>query len=321
MLSRDRGSDSVPCATFSLYTQEHKTKLSYSRGSLHVRQDFQYFRDVSTESTLKLSSNYVSLLLQATGSFLGLFELVLTFIQLNQFIMFGVANSRFVYLTYDVASVRSIPNNKFDGSCSCGKSSDCSRSQGFFCLTSDCFDSATKPNQTIPGFVSSCSPVDSLLASSLQCLYDTACIQMLLDWRPFDFPAMTTYTSLPSLVPLDPMMDSHFSPNTTLYPIVSRLFIDDWANSTDFHAYFNECAPNECTYSYDDRFNRAYIVATVFAVVGGLSSALRILAPIAVKLCRRMHRHCCRTQAQVARGPPEETGKNDNHIYNRSGVN
>ena len=100
-----------------------------------------------------------------------------------------------------------------------------------------------------------------------------------------------------------------------MYPIVSQLFIDDWTNSTDFRAYFNECAPKECTYSYEERFNRAYIVATIFAVVGGLSTALRILSPFALKLYRRMHRHCGRTQVQVPREPPEELGKNDYHIY------
>ncbi|CAF1690681.1 unnamed protein product, partial [Adineta ricciae] len=62
-----------------------------------------------------------------------------------------------------------------------------------------------------------------------------------------------------------------------------------------------QCSPKECTYTYEQRFNRAFIIATIFGIVGGLSTALQILIPLFVILLRRIYSHCFQCSLQIAR--------------------
>ena len=124
------------------------------------------------------------------------------------------------------------PKNSFDDGCSCGKNNSCTRPSGFYCRTTGCSSSTLKPNQTIPGLVSSCSPIDSLLASSLQCFYNIPCIQMLIEWRSFDLLNSAKLPHFDNPIALDPTIKSRFSFDTRYINIVSQLFIEDWTNTT-----------------------------------------------------------------------------------------
>ncbi|CAF3338151.1 unnamed protein product [Rotaria sp. Silwood2] len=239
---------------------------------------------------------------QTLASFLDLFQLVLTSIQLNQFITSGASNAQLLKtIANNNDSFRFISNNDWENDCSCGTSVSCTRSEGFYCRTTSCFISPTKPNQTIPGLVASCLLVDSLLASSLECFYNESCIQMLIQWHSFGSPNVTIDPRVANITPLDATVNNRFSPDTRLGIIVSQLFIADWANSTNFSYYYNQCAPDECTYTYEERFNRAYVIATILGIAGGLSTALRILILPVVKLLRRMYYHCHRPKKPVVR--------------------
>ncbi|CAF4201640.1 unnamed protein product [Rotaria sp. Silwood2] len=239
---------------------------------------------------------------QTLASFLDLFQLVLTSIQLNQFITSGASNAQLLKtIANNNDSFRFISNNDWENDCSCGTNVSCIRSEGFYCRTTSCFISPTKPNQTIPGLVASCLLVDSLLASSLECFYNESCIQMLIQWHSFGSPNVTIDPRVANITPLDATVNNRFSPNTRLGIIVSQLFIEDWANSTNFSYYYNQCAPDECTYTYEERFNRAYVIATIVGIAGGLSTALRILILPVVKLLRRMYYHCHRPKKPVVR--------------------
>jgi hypothetical protein len=131
-------------------------------------------------------------------------------------------------------SLRFVSQDDYDNSCSCGTSNSCIRSQGFYCRATSCFQHSPKPDQIISGLVQSCLPVDSVLASTLQCFYDTSCIQMLIEWRSFDSSNITIDPRVLNTTPLDPMINSRFSPNTTLNDIVSQLFIENWTDSVNF---------------------------------------------------------------------------------------
>ncbi|CAF3638785.1 unnamed protein product, partial [Rotaria sp. Silwood1] len=159
--------------------------------------------------------------------------------------------------------------------------------------TTSCFLTAPKPNQTISGLVSSCLLVDSLLVSSLKYFYNKSCIQMLIEWHSFRSSNVTIDSRAANFTPLDPTVNSHFSPDMKLN-IVSRLFIENWISSTDFSFYYNQCAPDKCIYIYEECFNRAYVIATILDISGDHSTALRILILPIVKLFRRMYYYCCR---------------------------
>ena len=238
--------------------------------------------------------------------------MIRTLIQLNQFYVDGDTNTLLRQtLYYDIMSVRFVTGTNFDNGCSCGTSSSCTRSQGFYCTATSCFNGSTQPIQTIPGLVHSCLPMDSLLASSLKCFYNASCIQILINWRSFDSYNITTDPRLRNVTELDPLLNSSFSYDTTLDKIVSQLFIEDWTDSSNFSEYYTQCAPSECTYTYEERFSTAYLISTVLGIVGGLSVALRILILPMVKLNRRIYHHCCRSAQRVVREGFVETGRDE----------
>ena len=186
-------------------------------------------------------------------------------------------------------TARFISTNFYDKNCSCGTNSFCTRAQGFYCRSNACFNLPATPNQTIPGLILSCLLTDSLLASSLQCLYDMSCIEMLIEWQSFGYSNVTIDPRVSSVTPLDPLIDSRFSTDTTLNEIVSQLFIESWTNSISFKDYFDECAPIECVYIHEERFDLTYIFSTVLGVIGGLSVTLKILSPIIVRITRKIY--------------------------------
>jgi hypothetical protein len=206
-------------------------------------------------------------------------------------------------------SLRFVSRADYDNNCSCGTNSSCTVPQGFYCRTTNCNPLETKPNQTVPGLVVSCLPVDSLLLSSLECFYNISCIQMLIEWYSYDWSNATVDPRAVNVTPLNPLISSRFPPTTTLDNIVSQLFVEDWTDSNNFSSYYSQCAPNECTYTYEERFNIAYLVSTIFGIVGGLSVALRILIPPIVTLIRRMYQHCCRPQQCFERDAVVKKGK------------
>lgn len=212
---------------------------------------------------------------------------------INQFITAGNTNVKLTLTqNYNDMSIHFISRNDYDNSCSCGRTSACKRPQGFYCTASSCFSSSSKPNQTVPGMVINCLPIDSLLLSSLQCFYNKSCIQMLIEWSTFGWSNLTIDPRVANVTSLDPMINTRFPSNTTLNAIVPQLFIEDWTNSIDFSSYYNQCAPSECTYTYEEGFNTAYIISTVLGIIGGLSVALRILILPIVKSLRRIYYHC-----------------------------
>ncbi|CAF4786565.1 unnamed protein product [Rotaria sp. Silwood1] len=239
---------------------------------------------------------------QTLASFLDLFELVRTSIQLNQFIVYGGANAQIVQILNDNNnSMRFVSNNDWNNQCSCGTNVSCTRSEGFYLSVASPVSYTGTSEETIPGLLVGCVLVDSLLASSLECFYNALCIQRLIKLRSYDLYLGTVDSRVANVVPLDPTVDSRFSPDTTLDQIVSQLFVEGWTNSTNFSFYYRQCAPYQCTYTYEERFNRAYIIATILGVVGGLSTALRILIPPIMRLFRQMYSHCRKHRKHVTR--------------------
>ncbi|CAF1689397.1 unnamed protein product, partial [Adineta ricciae] len=70
------------------------------------------------------------------------------------------------------------------------------------------------------------------------------------------------------------------------------LFVEEWINSTSFEQYYHECSPNQCDYTYEERFSVSYIITTIAGIIGGLSVALKILVPICVTSIRRIFHYC-----------------------------
>ncbi|CAF4134571.1 unnamed protein product [Rotaria sp. Silwood2] len=193
-----------------------------------------------------------------------MFKLVYNSIRLNQLVVDGATNvgvsARVVNGSW---AFRYAPKTFRYGAstCSCGSSSSCQKPQGFFCRNVSCLKFNAQPNRTIPGMFLGCFPIDSILLSTLECLYDQSCIQMLIDSRSFDFSDIVVVSdNLTNITALNQLAPSRFLPNTSLETIISQLFMENWTTSVNFSAYFAQCQPDSCIYTLGeiDTLNEKY---------------------------------------------------------------
>jgi hypothetical protein len=130
----------------------------------------------------------------------------------------------------------------------------------------------------VPGMLSGCLPLDSMLESTLECLYDQACLDMISN------------TINPSLHyhALDANRTRFHPINTTkLDSIVTELFIEEWFENISFESYFNACQPHSCLYTVAKRFDMLHVLSTVIAFFGGLSLVLEHTIPFVFKIATK----------------------------------
>ena len=178
--------------------------------------------------------------------------------------------------------IRLKPKSYPNTTCTCLTSNQCVRVQGFY---SSNYASIIEgvPNQSIPGLVLSCLPIDSLLLSTFECFYNQSCIQMLFDWRLFSFETLYEPLSL-NVTPLDSNLPSQYLPKTKLEDIVSQLLIEEWIVDSVVAVHYEHCQPKVCTYTYVARFEVIYVITTVIGLFGGLSVILRLIIPLTIKI-------------------------------------
>jgi hypothetical protein len=217
---------------------------------------------------------------QTINSFIYLVQLIRSSIQTNQLVEEMWTNS----------GPRSIFNNQtskwslhfrsrdfYTNSCSCALSNQCTRPVGFYVQKGGIY---SEPNITVPGLVVGCYSIDSLLLSNLKCFYDEHCIQLVIENYDFDVVGLVRPLNNRARH-IQPLRDenSRFSPNTTISEIFSQLFVENWTNSSNFTAYYNRCAPAQCTFTIQERFDTAYMLTIMLGFYGGLSAILDIILP------------------------------------------
>ncbi|CAF1225930.1 unnamed protein product [Adineta ricciae] len=137
----------------------------------------------------------------------------------------------------------------------------------------------------VPGWIQRCLAVDSLLLSSLECLYEnSACFPFLLaifsQWD--EYP--------PDLVPMiyDPTT-TRFSQQANISTIFREMMIEQWYSSISYESFYNACAPTYCAYS--ERMhtkNFLGVIITLLSMIGGMMVSLRIFTPILIKMVIRL---------------------------------
>lgn len=151
---------------------------------------------------------------------------------------------------------RSYGNEK---NCSCG-------------ISSMCNSPAMIENTTIPGFRIGCYIIDSLLQSTLECLYNITCINLL-----------KSFYSVQNVI-ISPLDKNHSSPNETVQNLVDRLLIDRWETNISYENYYHACSPRSCQYLIEERAGSLFIITTIIGFYGGLTVALKIVAPLLVNI-------------------------------------
>jgi hypothetical protein len=123
----------------------------------------------------------------------------------------------------------------------------------------------------VPGFYTGCHVIESLLQSTLECLYDQVCVDELKSH--FLSSSWTKVRALNAWLPSVYFIDS------TIQELVDNLMIEQWNAPPIFEKYYNECLPMQCTYTFETKNDVIYIFTTLFGIVGGLTTVLKLLIP------------------------------------------
>jgi hypothetical protein len=146
----------------------------------------------------------------------------------------------------------------YNGSCNCG-------------LSSQCFQESS----TMPGFMVGCYPLESLLKSNLQCLYNASCFSQLSNVNQ-------------SISALHDSKTSRYEKDTTVELILNELMVDQWFNSVIYENYYNKCAPSLCSYSYTHRRSALEVLAFLLGLQSGLLIIMNVVARMVVAVWHKM---------------------------------
>ncbi|CAF1427348.1 unnamed protein product [Adineta steineri] len=168
----------------------------------------------------------------------------------------------------------------YEDGCSCALTANCTMQASFI-------QTDTSELISIQGLKMGCTPTESFLYSTLECFYDLSCIHLI---EHFTNNIITNnYITNVSLI--FSTNTSRFSVNTKVIDLVEDLFIEDWSITIDYSAYFHQCSPNLCSYTYVQKFNSLYTITTLLGLYGGLTFVLKWICPNLVHLIMKLYHY------------------------------
>ncbi|CAF1041737.1 unnamed protein product [Adineta steineri] len=128
-------------------------------------------------------------------------------------------------------------------------------------------------NWIVPGMMIGCLPLESMLESTLECIYDQDCLDTISE------------TLLAKSILSLSSARTRFKPiNTTkLITTASELFIEDWGVKFSYEKYFASCQPKTCSYVSSERFHIINSMSTILTIYGGICILLQFIIPIGFK--------------------------------------
>ncbi|CAF1660644.1 unnamed protein product, partial [Adineta ricciae] len=147
-------------------------------------------------------------------------------------------------------------------------------------------------NHNLSGWVERCLAHESLLLSTLECLYiNSSCFPFLLSYiTKANTDALSLLTSSSRLRPLtyDPAV-SRFPPNTPISIIVNEMMLETWNAILSYEKFYESCAPLYCSYSQSVRKeNFLGVIIVLVSAIGGIIVSLRIITPHLVHFTLRI---------------------------------
>ena len=139
----------------------------------------------------------------------------------------------------------------------------------------------------VPGMHVGCSPIDTILRGTLECFFDTLCLNATARWistlSPADWPKA-----------LDPSIPSKFMMNASIAALFNEQMVERWESEKNFARYLASCSPIECTYTFTRRNNLLVVLTTLIGSFGGLMVVFRIVAPLLVQCAHRIRAFRCK---------------------------
>ncbi|CAF1641592.1 unnamed protein product, partial [Adineta ricciae] len=218
------------------------------------------------------------------NNFLRLNQLLRNITFINQFLTAQFTNFLITYyedhesaMIKPILRINGLNSLASDGSyrCSCAFDTIC-KSNTFITQYNQTNIGNTNP-YIVPNFYVKCFPIESLLASTLECFYDNN--------RCFDIINNISQNVISkNWTRLNFSLFSHFPINVTIEKLVENIFIESWSTTISYSSYFNKCQPIYCTYIMVQRRSLLEIITVITGLIGGLSKILKILSPYLISI-------------------------------------
>ncbi|CAF3917155.1 unnamed protein product [Rotaria sordida] len=224
-------------------------------------------------------------------TFLRILDTIRSIAQGNSIVSSTMSNWYFFALNRNVEGDSLWSQSRFYGennNCSCATNAMCT-------------SQATINGSIVPGFRVGCYALEALLQSTLECLYNITCINVLKNMYYF---SNITFRSL------DPLVSSS---NVTVQTLINELMIVQWETNVNYDQYYLSCAPLQCNYSIHERVSLMYIVTTIIGLFGGLTVVLKIFVPISAKIVRKIRIYHRQQRTVMTMTTVEEQQQNNNN--------
>ncbi|CAF4845175.1 unnamed protein product [Rotaria sp. Silwood1] len=125
----------------------------------------------------------------------------------------------------------------------------------------------------IPGLFTGCLTDEGIRHSSLICLFNQTCVDLMSYWL-----------NASNVLALDANILNHFTPHSTIDEMVNEVFVDLWNYSASYHDFYQQCRPDRCSYKLSEHNSVWLIVTAVFSLIGGLMKILQIAIPHVLRI-------------------------------------
>ncbi|CAF4609628.1 unnamed protein product, partial [Rotaria sp. Silwood2] len=125
----------------------------------------------------------------------------------------------------------------------------------------------------IPGLFTGCLPDEGIRHSSLICLFNQTCVDLISYWL-----------NASKVLAIDANILNHFTPRSTIDEMINEVFVDRWNYSASYHDFYQRCRPDSCSYKLSKHNSIWLIVTAVFSLIGGLMKILQIAIPHTVRI-------------------------------------
>ena len=151
--------------------------------------------------------------------------------------------------------------------------SGCSCGSTYACIAPSVIENTIEANisYTVPGFYIGCYILEALQKSSLECFYDQSCFDELKLHLSSDLTINATLLNTSLLIT--------FSTKSTVGELLDNLMVEKWNWFAVYSEYYHSCHPVECTYTYKTRNDAIFIITTLLGLIGGLTTALKLIIP------------------------------------------
>jgi hypothetical protein len=283
-------------ALASSYFQLLATFCLHANRSVHDALDNFHSQTLLTPDVLSENSLYAQIKVKSeflqsstANSILQLLQIVRNTIQSNLLqtaipisIMMGRNRYIYSYIPEVIQMKSTVFYSGESRNCSCISASNCSVPSGFFNMDQEIANVINSvqstPLRNVSGFFVGCSAVESLLQSTLECLFDCSCLKTIHTFIPS--------SNITGVYTLN-TNQTRFAPNTSIEILINKLFIEKWSMEPSFSKYYTRCAPILCTYTLSKRKNPLYVITKLLGLYGGLTAALRFCVPLIVGWWRK----------------------------------